>query len=179
MPRDGRRPGAGRKPGQLNRRTIEAVETMGPVAECAIGVLVSAMEDARVPWSCRIQAASLACTRFVLPKRYSLRTALERLFKRKFVAPFLFFVVINSSRTRTRSSGGGRASLAPAVRTRRADGVSDMLIRQQGRLARHRRGHVATPPRWRRCRRRASDSGGGCSSLAFGQETRHCLRSCQ
>lgn len=36
---------------------------MGPVGERAIGVLVSAMEDARVPWSCRIQAAGLICDR--------------------------------------------------------------------------------------------------------------------
>jgi hypothetical protein len=53
----------GRKPGQLNKRTIEAVKTMGPVGERAIGVLVGAMEDARVQWSCRIQAASLICDR--------------------------------------------------------------------------------------------------------------------
>jgi len=45
MARGGRRPGAGRKPGQLNKRTIEAVKFMGPVGERAIGVLVSAMED--------------------------------------------------------------------------------------------------------------------------------------
>jgi hypothetical protein len=63
MPRGRRRAGAGRKPGQLNKRTIEAVKTMGPVGERAIGVLVSAMEDTRVPWSCRIQAASLTCDR--------------------------------------------------------------------------------------------------------------------
>jgi hypothetical protein len=61
MPRGGRRPGAGRRLGQLNKRTIEAVKTMGPVGERAIGVRVSAMEDARVPWSCRIQDASLIC----------------------------------------------------------------------------------------------------------------------
>jgi hypothetical protein len=53
MARGGRRVGAGRKSGQLNKRTIEAVKTMGPVGEHAIGVLVSAMEDAWVPWSCR------------------------------------------------------------------------------------------------------------------------------
>jgi hypothetical protein len=45
MARGGRRPGAGRKPGQLNKRTIEAVKFMGPVGERAIGVLVNAMED--------------------------------------------------------------------------------------------------------------------------------------
>jgi hypothetical protein len=63
MPRGGRRPGAGRKPGQLNGRTIDAVKAMGPVGERAIGVLVSAMEDRSVPWSCRIQAASLVADR--------------------------------------------------------------------------------------------------------------------
>jgi hypothetical protein len=61
--RGGRRPGAGRRPGQLNKRTTEAIKFMGPVGERAIGVLVSAMEDTRVPWSCRIQAASLICDR--------------------------------------------------------------------------------------------------------------------
>jgi hypothetical protein len=49
--RGGRRPGAGRKPGQLNKRTIEAVKFMGPVGERAIGVLVSAMEDPSAPAS--------------------------------------------------------------------------------------------------------------------------------
>ena len=63
MARGGRRPGAGRKPGQLNKRTIEAVKFMGPVGERAIAVLVSAMEDRSVPWSCRIQAASLVADR--------------------------------------------------------------------------------------------------------------------
>jgi hypothetical protein len=63
MPRGGRRPGAGRRPGQLNKRTIEAVKHMGPVGERAIGVLVSAMEDRSVPWSCRIHAASLVADR--------------------------------------------------------------------------------------------------------------------
>jgi hypothetical protein len=43
MPRGGRIAGAGRKPGSLNKRTIEAVKTMGPVGERAIRVLVSAM----------------------------------------------------------------------------------------------------------------------------------------
>jgi hypothetical protein len=33
------------------------------VGERAIGVLVSAMEDRSVPWSCRIQAASLVADR--------------------------------------------------------------------------------------------------------------------
>jgi hypothetical protein len=61
--RGGRRPGAGRKPGQLNKRTIEAVKFMGPVGERAIGVLVSAMEDPSAPWSCRIHAASLVADR--------------------------------------------------------------------------------------------------------------------
>jgi hypothetical protein len=61
--RGGRRAGAGRKPGQLNKRTIEAVKHMGPVGERAIGVLVNAMEDRSVPWSCRIQAASLVADR--------------------------------------------------------------------------------------------------------------------
>jgi hypothetical protein len=45
MARGGRRPGAGRRPGQLNKRTVEAVKFIGPVGERAIGVLVSAMED--------------------------------------------------------------------------------------------------------------------------------------
>jgi len=36
---------------------------MGPVGERAIRVLVSAMEDRSVPWSCRIQAASLVSDR--------------------------------------------------------------------------------------------------------------------
>jgi hypothetical protein len=58
MPRDGRRAGAGRKPGQLNKRTIEAVKFRGPIGERAIGVLVSAMEDRSVPWSCRIQGSN-------------------------------------------------------------------------------------------------------------------------
>jgi hypothetical protein len=61
--RGGRRPGAGRKPGQLIKRTIEAVKFMGPIGERAIAVLVSAMEDRSVPWSCRIQAASLVADR--------------------------------------------------------------------------------------------------------------------
>jgi hypothetical protein len=59
----GRRPGAGRKPGQLNKPTIQAVKFMGPVGERAIGVLVSAMEDPSAPWSCRIHAASLVADR--------------------------------------------------------------------------------------------------------------------
>ncbi len=63
MPRGGRRAGAGRKPGSLNKRTIEAVKTIGPVGERPIRVLVSAMEDRSVPWSCRIQAASLVADR--------------------------------------------------------------------------------------------------------------------
>jgi hypothetical protein len=43
MPRGGRRPGTGRKPGILNRRTIEEARRVGPVGERAIGVRVSAM----------------------------------------------------------------------------------------------------------------------------------------
>jgi hypothetical protein len=50
MPSGGRRPGAGRKPGQLNKRAIEAVRHLGPVGERALGVLASAMEDRSVPW---------------------------------------------------------------------------------------------------------------------------------
>jgi hypothetical protein len=61
MPRGGRRAGAGRKPGSLNK--IEAVKTMGPIGERAIGMLVSAMEDPSAPWSCRIQAALLVADR--------------------------------------------------------------------------------------------------------------------
>jgi hypothetical protein len=38
MARGGRRPGAGRRPGQLNKRTIEAVKAMGPVGERALNV---------------------------------------------------------------------------------------------------------------------------------------------
>jgi hypothetical protein len=56
MPRGGRRPGAGRKPGSLNKRTIEAVKHMGPVGERA---------NRRAGWSaqwktarCRGRAAS-------------------------------------------------------------------------------------------------------------------------
>jgi hypothetical protein len=49
MPRGGRRPGAGRKPSSLNKRTIEAVKFMGPVGERAMGVLVNAMEDRSLP----------------------------------------------------------------------------------------------------------------------------------
>jgi hypothetical protein len=63
MPRGGRRTGAGRKPDSLNKRTIEAVKTMGWIGERPIGVLVSAMEDPSAPWSCRIQAASLVADR--------------------------------------------------------------------------------------------------------------------
>jgi hypothetical protein len=44
MPRGGRGPGAGRRPGQLNKRTIEAVKFMRPVGERA-GVL-DALHDA-------------------------------------------------------------------------------------------------------------------------------------
>jgi hypothetical protein len=44
MARGGRRPGAGRKPGQQNKRTIEAVKFRAG-RRSAIGVLVSAMED--------------------------------------------------------------------------------------------------------------------------------------
>jgi hypothetical protein len=33
MARGGRRPGAGRGPGQLNKRTIEAIKFMGPVGD--------------------------------------------------------------------------------------------------------------------------------------------------
>jgi hypothetical protein len=43
MPRGGHRPGAGRKPGILSRRTIEKARRMRPVGEHAIGVPVSAM----------------------------------------------------------------------------------------------------------------------------------------
>jgi hypothetical protein len=61
--RGGRRPGAGRKPGQLNKRTIEAVKFMGPVGDRAIAVLIAAMEGPGVPWSCRIQAAGMVADR--------------------------------------------------------------------------------------------------------------------
>ncbi len=63
MLRGGRSTGAGRKPDSLNKRTIEAVKTMGSIGERAIGVLVSVMEDPSAPWSCRIQAASLVADR--------------------------------------------------------------------------------------------------------------------
>jgi hypothetical protein len=63
MPRGGHRPGAGRKPGQLSKRTVEQMKYLGPVGERAIGVLVSAIKDRSVPWSCRIQAASLVADR--------------------------------------------------------------------------------------------------------------------
>jgi hypothetical protein len=68
MPHGGRRAGAGRKPGSLNKRTIEAVKTMGLVGERAIGVLVSAMEDPSGPWSCRIHAASLVARSCLRPR---------------------------------------------------------------------------------------------------------------
>jgi hypothetical protein len=59
----GARPGAGRKPGQFNRRTIETMERLAPTGERALAVLVSAMEDRSVPWSCRIQAAGMIADR--------------------------------------------------------------------------------------------------------------------
>jgi hypothetical protein len=62
MPRGGRRGGAGRKPGSLHKRTIEAVKTMGPVGRTRYR-MVSAMEDPSAPWSCRIHAASLVADR--------------------------------------------------------------------------------------------------------------------
>jgi hypothetical protein len=62
MPRGGRRPGAGRKPGP-SKRTIEVVKHLGPAGECAIVVLIDAMQNPSAPWSCRIQAASLVADR--------------------------------------------------------------------------------------------------------------------
>jgi hypothetical protein len=41
MPRASRRPGAGRKPGVLSRRTIEAVKSMTLIGERALAVLVA------------------------------------------------------------------------------------------------------------------------------------------
>jgi hypothetical protein len=49
MPRGGRRAGAKRKPGQLSKRTIEAIKHLGPAGERALGVLVTAMESTGVP----------------------------------------------------------------------------------------------------------------------------------
>jgi hypothetical protein len=46
--RGGRRPGAGRKPGQLSKRTIDDLKRMGPAGERALAVLVSARWQARV-----------------------------------------------------------------------------------------------------------------------------------
>jgi hypothetical protein len=63
MPHGGARPGAGRKPGQLTKRSLEAIEHLGPVGQRALGVLATAMEDPKVPWSCRIQAAGMIADR--------------------------------------------------------------------------------------------------------------------
>jgi hypothetical protein len=63
MPRGGYRPGSGRRPGILNRRTIEEARRMGPIGDRAIAVLVEAMEGRGVPWSTRVQAASLLADR--------------------------------------------------------------------------------------------------------------------
>jgi hypothetical protein len=63
MPRGGFRPGSGRKPGVLSKRTIESVKSMAPLGEQALGVLVEAMQNPKAPWSCRIQAASILCDR--------------------------------------------------------------------------------------------------------------------
>jgi hypothetical protein len=63
MPRGGRRPGAGRKPGVPNSRTTERMKYLGPVGERALGVLVEAMENPKAPWSCRIAAAGMVADR--------------------------------------------------------------------------------------------------------------------
>ena len=47
----------------MSKRTIEQMKQLGPVGERALAVLASAMEDSKVPWSCRIQAASLIADR--------------------------------------------------------------------------------------------------------------------
>jgi hypothetical protein len=52
----GYRPGSGRKPGVLGRRTIDAVKSMAPLGEQTLGVLVEAMQNPKAPWSSRIQA---------------------------------------------------------------------------------------------------------------------------
>jgi hypothetical protein len=44
MPRGGRRPGAGRKPGP-SKRWIEVAKHLGPAGECAIAVLIDAMQN--------------------------------------------------------------------------------------------------------------------------------------
>ncbi len=62
MGRGGRRPGAGRKPGP-SKHTIEVVKHLGPADECAVAVLIDAMQNPSAPWSCRIHAASLVADR--------------------------------------------------------------------------------------------------------------------
>jgi hypothetical protein len=43
--------GSGRKPGVVSKRTIEAVKSMAPPGEQALGVLVEAMQNPKAPWS--------------------------------------------------------------------------------------------------------------------------------
>jgi hypothetical protein len=63
MPRGGRRPGAGRKPGVPTSRTTERMKYLGPVGERAIAVLVDAMQNPAAPWSVRVQAAGMVADR--------------------------------------------------------------------------------------------------------------------
>jgi hypothetical protein len=166
MPRGGRRPGAGRKPGQLNKRTIEAVKTMGPVGERAIGVLVSAMEDPSAPWSCRIHAASLVANDLTLDelrqlearrRTASMRLRLNRPHGMKNGAPMAYSVPhavacndLGRATPSIRSSlsfrqGQGRQPPAAPAFTKRPRGPSGCVSGRGSRAWII--GHVAQPPK--------------------------------
>jgi hypothetical protein len=74
MQRGGARPGAGRKPGVVSNRTAEAVKSMAPIGERALGVLVEAMENlrrygaaaSRLRRFCAIVRLAVACNRYPL-----------------------------------------------------------------------------------------------------------------